>query len=284
MTLFKGTIALDIDGTITVHHHILEPAVKSYLESLVRTGWRLLFVTGRTFSFAEPILEGFQGAYWIAVQNGAALFEMPGERLKEKKYLSIQDIPCLDSALREEKIGLLIESGRRNQDICYYRPNDFSEEETAYLQFRMSISPEKWVRLDSFEQLPVQEFAVGKYFARKEIAQKMAQVIEQNNPNRFQIMVIRDPFRPGFHLALVSDKNATKGSCVDQMRLPALPLIVAGDDYNDLDMLKKADVKIVMGNAPDDLHALGDIVAPPASEQGIIPALEEAIHRITFKQ
>ena len=45
MSRFKGIIALDIDGTITVQKHFLETSVKNYLNELIASGWCLIFIT-----------------------------------------------------------------------------------------------------------------------------------------------------------------------------------------------------------------------------------------------
>ena len=54
-------------------------------------------------------------------------------------------------------------------------------------------------------------------------------------------------------------------------------VIAAGDDYNDEPMLEAADIKVVMATAPADLLSKADIIAPAASEDGIICGLEAAI-------
>jgi hypothetical protein len=42
--------------------------------------------------------------------------------------------------------------------------------------------------------------------------------------------------------------------------------------------------KVVMANAPTELLAVADIIAPPASQQGIIQGLAEAIKRLAHKR
>ena len=54
-------------------------------------------------------------------------------------------------------------------------------------------------------------------------------------------------------------------------------VIAAGDDYNDITMLKSADITVVMSTAPTEILALADIVAPPAVEMGIIEGLGKAV-------
>jgi hydroxymethylpyrimidine pyrophosphatase-like HAD family hydrolase len=61
---------------------------------------------------------------------------------------------------------------------------------------------------------------------------------------------------------------------------PSVKVIAAGDDNNDLPMLAAADVKVVMGTAPKTVLEVADIIAPPASQEGIIAGLTQAIARI----
>jgi len=54
-------------------------------------------------------------------------------------------------------------------------------------------------------------------------------------------------------------------------------LIAAGDSYNDIQMLRAADLRIVMGGAPAEVKALADYVAPPVEEDGLAVAIEEFV-------
>ncbi len=273
MERFKGIIALDIDGTITVDKHRLEKKVNDFLNQLIESGWLLIFITGRTFSFAHPVLSNLKNTYYFAVQNGAALYQMPHEHLIQKHYLPTSLIPKLE----EVHAKILIESGRGNQDICYYKPASYTPEELDYINFRIQISPEKWVAVESFEELKIKEFSVVKYFATESAAQKIAE--KMRALGGVNVIVISDPFNPGYNLALVNEGGASKGLILEAFRKmysPELPVIAAGDDFNDVEMLEKSTFKIVMQNAPKTMHALADIVARPAEEHGIIEALKEA--------
>lgn len=281
MQRFKGTIALDIDGTITVERHKLNPQVALFLNGLIEQEWQLIFVTGRTFSFAWPILSSIRGNYLVAVQNGAALFEMPSQKWLKKHYLSHALIAQIEPIFREFDTGLLIESGKEKLDICYYKPSDFNEEELAYIGFRISISPEEWVAVEEFDTLPIADFAAGKYFAKESVAKKIVEKLHAIDQRPFESTLIRDPFREGGCVTHITIKEASKGNILNEIPYyKEIPLIVAGDDYNDVAMLEKGDIKIVMGNAPKDLFSLADILAKPAAECGIIDALTTAMQRV----
>jgi HAD superfamily hydrolase (TIGR01484 family) len=273
----KGIIGLDIDGTITTHKHFIEKEVVAFLEGLCEKGWSLVFLTGRTLSFSKPLFLKFKIPFLLSVQNGAALYAMPSETLQKKLYISKELLPPLVRILNRQGIGALLESGRENQDICYYQLDSFSQSEKEYIDFRMTISPERWENVSSLENVQLEDFPVIKFFADERTARILAAEIQQQLP--LVVTVIRDPFRPGYHLAHVNHNRASKGKTLEEIRTTKSPLIVAGDDYNDIEMLQKGDVKIVMKTAPSEMHDLSDILAPPASERGIVDALTEAIRK-----
>lgn len=274
----RGIISLDIDGTITTSKYDLDPEITTYLEGLIEKNWVLIFVTGRTFSFAAPVLSSLRGTYFLAVQNGSALYKMPGAELIKKQMLPISCLPELDLVFRERGGGLLVESGYLQGDICYFKPGDYTQSELEYVNYRKEMSPEPWEPLDDFENLTLQEFAVGKYFADKEEAEEIADQVRKIAP--FKVIVIRDPFKSGGFLAHINAPRTSKGEILSYFasHYPEDTLIIgAGDDYNDVEMLERCRFKIVMENAPKPLHVLADVIAPPVDAQGIIPALEEAI-------
>lgn len=275
----KGIIALDIDGTITVDEDRLEIPVKKYIEGLVVDGWKLILVTGRTFSFSRPILEHIAVPFFCSTQNGAAFLEMPQAKLISKQYLPKEIIFKLAPLFKQHQIGMLIETGIENQDQCFFRWEDFAENVHDYLYYRMSISPESWVPVKDFNEIDIVDFPVIKYFADQAAARILGSKVEEMCQN-VRATVISDPFRPGSFLAHINQKNASKGNAVRSFKemMPSnLPLIAAGDDYNDIDMLQAADIKIVMKNAPAEVLEIADIVAPAAKELGIITGLKKAL-------
>ena len=59
--------------------------------------------------------------------------------------------------------------------------------------------------------------------------------------------------------------------------LPELPkhIVAFGDGYNDMEMLKIANIGVAMGNAPDTVKNIADFVTKPIDEDGIYHACEQ---------
>lgn len=273
----KGIIALDIDGTLTATTHELDKDVINALIEIEREGWRFIFITGRSFQSGLRVLGALPFSYALGVQNGALLLEMPSRKVLSRKYLSKEMIPLMEAIGEEQKTDFAIYSGLENDDWCYYRPSHLPPSMQSYALQRAISFRERWEPLQSFLDLPISLFPAMKFFAKEEQAFTLSDAIEKKlglpaPPNR-------DPFHHDYFVIQATHQEATKGHVLQDfvrlMKHPG-PIIAAGDDYNDYSMLQIADVKIVMVNAPGDLIKIADIVAPPASQNGIIQGLKEA--------
>lgn len=278
----KGIIALDIDGTLTAQANDLDSQVIDTLYQLVKEGWGMIFITGRPFQWGELTLGSLPFSYVLAVQNGALLLEMPSRKVLIRKCLSPEVLPCVEKIARSYESDFVIYSGQENDDWCYYCPLSFPPSLLSYGLKRAVFLGEKWQSLSSFSDLPVSHFTSIKFFANDQRALHLSQSIEKElnlhaPPNR-------DPYNLDYYVVQVTHPDATKGKILKEfiqtMEITG-PIIAAGDDYNDYSMLKIADVKIVMATAPPDLLAIADVVAPPASQKGIIQGLREAISKLT---
>lgn len=278
----KGIIALDIDGTLTAQANELDSQVVDTLHQLTKEGWAIIFITGRPFQWGELTLGPLPFSYAFAVQNGALLIEMPSRKILIRKYLNQDILPQIGEIAQSYETDFVIYSGQENDDWCYYCPVSFPPSLLSYGLRRAEFLGEKWQSLPSFSNLPISHFTSIKFFAKDQRALKLSESIEKElnlhaPPNR-------DPYNLDYYVVQVTRQEATKGNIlkefIQEMGILG-PIIAAGDDYNDYSMLKIADVKIVMATAPPDLLAIADVIAPPASQKGIIQGLREAIAKLT---
>lgn len=274
----QGIIALDIDGTVTAEMHGLDQEVSDAFADLHRAGWKFIFITGRPFHWVYKTLRSLPISYALGVQNGALLLEMPGQKILNRKYLQLDLLPSLEALCQHEQTDFVIYSGFENDDWCFYRPSRYPPHILTYMLMRTEALGEKWQPLTTFAHLPVPCISSIKFFAQKEQAFRISQWLE--NHLKLHAPLIRDPFDHEMYIVQATNSQATKGGVLQQfIELSGVsgPIIAAGDDYNDRSMLELAHVKIVMANAPAELLKMGDVIAPPAKQRGIIQGLFEGI-------
>jgi Cof subfamily protein (haloacid dehalogenase superfamily) len=281
MMQHKGWLALDIDGTLTDQTHSVPAQVIACLKNLHAQGWEVFVITGRTLSFASKALKAFPFPFYLAVQNGADVFYTPNQELVIRHYLAPEIIPCLEGLCSEFAEDFLIYAGWEKGDFCYYRPQRFSQKIQAHIHVMQQLSLEPWQAVDSFSFADHLKFPLIKCLGTKE---EMAILYEKlKHDKRLAISLIRDPLAEKVYLNLITHPEATKGHAIKNVVKQVGKrgkIIAAGDDYNDVSMLKQADVKIVMQTAPGELHALADIIAKPSYQHGIIQALETALMKL----
>ena len=270
----KGLIAFDIDGTLTHRLDWIDPKVVHFLKELVEEGWQIAFLTGRIFMFAERILKYFDFPYTVAVQNGADILDMPSKKLLQKNYFSCEILPDIEQAYQGQKEDFIIYAGIEKGDFCYYRPERFSKKVLEYLRMLESLS-DKWHSSNFiFEKGTC--FPLIKSFGEKNAMQNLYEQLKENQA--IEVSIIRDPIDPKLYLNLITDRNASKGHTLQFLReyFKSPLVIAAGDDHNDLKMLKQADIAIAIETAPEEVLKLADITAKPAEKLGIIAAVKEA--------
>jgi Cof subfamily protein (haloacid dehalogenase superfamily) len=274
----KGLIALDIDGTLTSCLHTLSPKVIQCLQKLAEQNWIISLVTGRCYSFSLSILQYLNFPYYIALQNGALILQMPEKKMLLKQCLDSSIIPNMCRICDNEPTDFVLYTGPDNEDRCYYRPDFFDEELRGYLERRIKDFNESWYSVEDWSEVPSKEFTSFKCFGSIESLRRISLEIEKEI--LLQTPIIRDPYSKDFFLMQATHPNAHKGKAVESLKDSLNiqgPIIAAGDDFNDYSMLLVADVRIAMAHAPEDLKNIADIVTLPLEEDGIVRALENAI-------
>lgn len=276
----QGILALDIDGTLVHDLEGIPYPIVRYLTHLSQAGWRVMFLTGRTFTFAYHVLKELPFPYVLSVQNGAVTLDMPKKAILNRYYLDRSILPVVEKIFIEEGTGPIIYGGFEVDDLCYYRKELLSADMNAYLKIRQGTFLEVWEELQDYSEMPVEQFPSLKCFGSERVARRVSEKLKQLLD--VEVSVISDPFDPCCFLAQATNPQANKGKALQGYRDSfnrAVPVIAAGDDYNDISMLQVADTKIVMEGAPEVLLGMADILAPPSKATGILPALKRAVHR-----
>lgn len=269
----KSYIFLDIDGTISSSIHKIEDAVAQYLCDLSSEGYLLVFVTGRSYFWAKKALSFLPTPFILAVQNGAMISSMPEETVIKKSFIA-KDLLKIVDRLIPKKASYVIYTGIENHFRCYYIPDNISAAERELLLERSKATHETWIALNSFEELPVDTFPAIKFFGEASSLKSIANTL-QKSLNIF-IPVIIDPVLKGRFVAQGTLTN--KGTVVDIIKTlyGQRKVIAAGDEMNDLEMLQKADIKLVIETAPQEILQIADLIC--SAEKGLIEGLKKCLN------
>jgi hydroxymethylpyrimidine pyrophosphatase-like HAD family hydrolase len=276
-----GCLALDIDGTLTDDPHHLPQSVRILLEDLYHQGWELLFVTGRTFALGNIPLEALRVPYCIAAQHGSILLSMPNREVLGSWNLPIIMASHLEKQAMERGLACVAYAGYQKKDAAYYRPKTMGQDHRDQIAYLATFGAEPWIPIDRWSEFPGDDVSLFKLFGKEEACSNLLQ--ELQSFSQWHVNQIQDPFHSTFALLLLTHPLANKGhalrSLIEVRGLEGLPTIAAGNDSNDLPLLREAQWKIAMEGSPPSLLEIADQIAPPCKREGIIPALLEATKR-----
>ena len=79
----------------------------------------------------------------------------------------------------------------------------------------------------------------------------------------------------------ITNEEATKKHAIEKLlkmlKVKKEEVIGIGDSFNDLPLLNSVGLKIVVGNAPEELRKIADYIAPSLEEDGVADAIEKFI-------
>ncbi|BAE81393.1 hydrolase HAD superfamily [Chlamydia felis Fe/C-56] len=281
----------DIDGTITHLPHHLDPEIIKNLRHLYHSGWKLFFLTGRYFSYANHLFRDLSVPYLLGCQNGACVWSS-----EENKFLYFQDIPSeilpvLETYVEDADVIFSVEAGAMNQDQ-YYRFASCPAEKDLLLQLDPIYFPnarerERLIETKNLSRdYPHETFAVAKIFGKKNEVKKVQERMNQSKElvSNLAMTLMRWPFDFDYAILFMTDKLVSKGYAVnrivDLVYEGQRPFIMAsGDDANDVGLIENGDFKIVMNSAPQHMHGIADFLASPAKDLGILSAWEAGVEQ-----
>lgn len=273
----KGIIALDIDGTIADPDYKIHSNIIEYLRLLHSSGWVIAFVTGRSYDLSYKILKCMPFAFYHIVQNGADILDMFSKKTIDQSYLSRKQLEFIDLEFKtREGNHFLVYSGYQDGDFCYYNPNRFSKKHSNYLHTLQSHSTKPWKAFSHIDEISQHSFPLVKCFGSFEFLQEISESLTNVTTH-----IIQDTVNTKSNLLLISSASAHKGAAVRRLQnIEGVwgPIIAAGNDRNDITMLKTADISIAIKNAPQEVLKNAMIICDTPENQGIIDGLGRALN------
>ncbi len=275
-------VAVDVDGTLlnVEFDDDLAAPEREAVRRVRAAGHVLALCTGRNRQSAARVIESADGALDGAPRillNGAVVLD--GERVLREAHLGREMLAGLTELFKshgvlpglftddDENGGLTIESVEPNSVLA------------GYLERRGArVGPVRYVD-DLRGHLPASALEIGS-IDEQGVIEALSADVRATYGDRVQVvntqtLLSREPYL----WIEVYAADCTKGSGLTLLAgsygVPRERIVAIGDNYNDLDMFTAAGHRVAMGNAPADVRAAADRVAPPVSEHGAATVLEE---------
>lgn len=265
-------VILDIDGTIAGESNEVNSAVIEALKAIQANGIQVTLATGRMYCsalyFAQAIgtdlpLICYNGAWIKNPQTQQRLWHLSVPIPLAKELLDFCEQPALRSSL---DVHFYLD------DQLYVR--EITKETELYIE-RSRIEANAVGDLRSIlDQSPTKILAMS---AQPEVTKALLSKLKQLYSQEQLYLTQSNPYFVEACHPAASKGKAVRYLVEASLGLQAQNTIAIGDNYNDLEMLHYAQFGIAMGDAPPEVKAQADWVAPGVEDNGVVAALEKFI-------
>jgi hypothetical protein len=298
-------LALDIDGTLLRTDKTVSPRTQDALAAARGLGVRLVLVTGRRYPAARRVAAGLGGAMDLVLHNGALIVQLgedappptlaasapapgrtpdgspilrclPLERELARRAIRIGRErgadPVVHAGLRGEGLLLVGEVAPGNALLSYYIDKSHPD---------VSMVHDLEAALGALD--PLQVMFGG---AREDMEMLLPHLARDLGP---RVRIERTVYAStGVGILDVLAPAVGKAGAVAFLQqrggFDAAETLAVGDNWNDREMLERAGLGLVMGNAEGPMLELGLPVLPSNEEDGVAVAVERYLLRRNGKR
>ncbi len=254
---YKAVIA-DVDGTLFAPSEMPSPRPSEKLMEAVRKisemGVIFSIASGRSLSWIEEIIKGFDLKTPIILDNGARIYDCKSKKYIWESLLLKKISQQIIAMLAQDKTLRIIvnDSGRRLEDISQI--SDWKLSKILVL----GVTPAK------AEDLHQQLKMIPNIHVTKSVSGtgEKSQSVHVTNFD--------------------ATKQVAVGKLLEILRLKKEEVIGIGDSYNDFPLLMACGLKVAMRNAVPEIKEIADYIAPSYEEEGVVEVLERFVIKDNF--
>lgn len=260
MTLY----VTDLDGTLLRSDTTISEYSKDTLNRLIEEGVMFTYATARSYMSASPLVKGLNLCCPAVIFNGVFVVDpKTGRHIIENLYTAECQALARDFFV-SENIAPLVYSNIDGKERVSYLKSRF-DEVANYVNSRKG---DKRLR-------PVNDYAElfeGDIFYFTVIDPKNVPLLDSvfTADNGFARNVQHDTYDDMIWYEIY-DKSASKANAVLQVKelVKADDLICFGDNFNDVSMIRAADIGVSVENACEELKKLSDFVIESNNNDGV---------------
>lgn len=264
-------LAVDIDGTLVNSRDELTPATRDALRRAIEAGVQVVLATGRRYSRALPLVEPLGISVPLVTSCGALIKHPADHRTLYRASLRRDVLVRLLGVLAASGYDAILYGDTYHEGFDYYcRCLEVDSPELREFYELNDGSQRLWPTL--MTEPPDDIFAGCAIGPRNEML-RLHEALQQQLPGELYTHVLRSPRYRGF-MCEIAPARITKWFGIERLAtgwgIRPEEICAVGDDVNDIPMIEAAGLGIAMGNAPDDVKAVADRIAPAHDHDGLV--------------
>lgn len=263
-------LVLDIDGTITGHSNTLSVTVKEVIAAVQAKGIKVTIATGRMYCSALRFHQEIGSTLPLIAYQGAWIQDPGNDKIHRHLPVSREITQQLLEYFEQPDLRSLLSVHFYINDQLYVR--EITKETDNYQQ-RCGVNA---IPVGDLRQLLDHE--PTKILALSEDAnltqQLLADLRLRYKPTDLYLTTSVPTFLEAAN-SHVNKGHAVRYLAEEMLGLESHHVMTIGDNFNDVEMLSYAAISVAMGNAPPEVQAIANWVAPSIELDGAAVAIEK---------
>jgi Cof subfamily protein (haloacid dehalogenase superfamily) len=268
-------LAVDIDGTLVNSRNELTDATRAAILRAKRAGIEVVLASGRRYSRVLPLVEPLELNVPLVTASGALI-------KRAADHATLYRARFAQGAL-ERCLAIVAAAGHEavvyadtyDQGFDYY---------CASTQARSRLLAEFFERNAGLERLwpelttrPPADIFAGFSMGTRDEMLALAAELERQLADQLYVHVLRSPRYTGY-MCEIAPFGVSKWTAIERLAgqwgIRPDEICAAGDDVNDIPMIRSAGLGVAMGNALAEVKAAADRVAPTHDEDGLVQVVQ----------
>lgn len=274
MGIFSGCLlASDIDGTLLVSNYLPQRNIDA-IEYFISEGGSFSLATGRTAGAVSNVVSKFKNLSPSIVANGSVIYDFKNDTALYEKFVPNDDRYIVKAVMDKcSTVGIEIHSGKQVLVVS-------SNQETIDHENYENLSA---LSLDYETALSYNWNKVLYLFTNKDEAKKVKDIISNCKHNsQFVDTTAEIDGRNRYYYEHVP-KNVSKATTLkilcQKLKIKTGCCFAIGDYYNDLEMIKTADISAVPIDSPNELRSAATTVVCSAKNGSVADFIDYLTER-----
>ena len=262
-------LVLDIDGTIAGESNEVREPVKQAIQAVQAKGIKVAIATGRMYCSALRFHQQVGADLPLLAYQGAWMQDPATQQLLRHLPVSLDTAGQLLDYFEQPELRSLLSVHFYINDRLYVR--ELTPETRVYAE-RSGIEP---IPVGDLRNVlitePTKVLALSDDTAL--IDKLLGTLQKRYTPAELYMTKSVATFFEATN-PLVNKGTAVRYLAEEILGLQAANVMTIGDNFNDVEMLEYAGFGVAMGNAPADVQAIAQWIAPSVEQDGVVAAIE----------
>lgn len=256
-------IVTDVDGTIVGKDEILQEAFAAYVQAVRKKGIYFTIATGRTAGFVNDYVQKLKIDIPYITCNGGTIVQN-GEVLRHKTIPLSKLKIIFDKA---DAMGMSVMYSIDGTEYAYKETPYVSQQRRVYGRYKKTrpVSEDEWTYVQAEKVIVMAAVRDGSIEEIENLCKKL--------PLPFSYKRYANKAIDILHCEAAKEKGVE--AVAKMLGLTLDEVLFAGDDLNDVEILRYAGLGIAPANAQPQAKAAADYVAEESRELGVMEAIDK---------